>query len=106
MNTLFLAQAAKEQADKSLQIISAQSSIVLSGTSTYIFDSCEIGNYPVIFGTASLTLGQDGFTLSTGHKLVRGSCTKGNFSEDSTGAVTYEGYLKNGCVYALKIDQI
>lgn len=106
MNSLFLAQAAKEQADKSLQIISAQSSIVPGGTTTYIFDSCEIGNYPVIFGTASLILGQDGYTLSTGHKLVRGSCTKGNFSADQAGAVTYEGYLKNGCVHAVRIDQI
>lgn len=55
MNTLFVAQAAKEQSDKALLLASAQSSQLPTGSSTYIFSGCEIGNYPIISGTAGIT---------------------------------------------------
>jgi len=55
MNALYVAQAAKQQSDKAILIASAQSSELLRGKTAYIFSGCDLGNYPIISGTASIT---------------------------------------------------
>jgi hypothetical protein len=105
MNALFVAQAAKEQSDKAILIASAQSSQLPTGTSTYIFSGCEIGNYPVISGTASITASSGaGFELSSGYNILYGSCTeKGGVAFSTGDTVCFQGYLKNGYIHGVKI---
>lgn len=52
VNRLLVAQAAKEQADKSLAIASAEAVRRPEGNSTYIFSGCQIGGYPSYAGSA------------------------------------------------------
>jgi hypothetical protein len=51
LNNLYMAQAAKEQADKAVLIASIAESAPISGSTTYIFRGCEVGNYPSVFGS-------------------------------------------------------
>jgi hypothetical protein len=105
MNQLYVAQAAKEQSDKALLLASAQSSQLPSGTSTYIFSGCDIGNYPPIFGTASITQSSSsGYQLSSGFALLYGNCTQAR-SLSIGDTVNFQGYLRNGSIHGVKIDK-
>lgn len=108
MNQLFVAQAAKEQSDKAMLLASAQISILPSGTTTYIFSGCDIGNYPVISGTASITgSSARGFELSSGYNILYGNCTEAgevSLKEVKKGdTVGFHGYLKDGFIQGIRI---
>jgi hypothetical protein len=55
MNSLYVAQAAKEQSDKQLLIASAQIVQLPVSLTPSLFAGCDIGNYPSMFGTATIT---------------------------------------------------
>jgi hypothetical protein len=92
-NNLFVAQAAKQAADKAIAIIVAQgkaeiivqtssnttpiSSTASSIISTSSFRGCDNYAYPSMFGTETVisTL-PDGVRTSGGHRLAWGDCTK------------------------------
>jgi hypothetical protein len=106
LNNLYVAQAAKEQSDKSLLIASVQGSQLPTGISTSIFSGCDIGNYPSIFGTASIrNTSASGYTLNSGYNLLFGSCsqTYGNFTVGDT--ISFAGYLRNGFIHGIKINK-
>jgi len=54
MNNLYVAQAAKEQADKALLLASATETATKSGNITYIFGGCDPSLYPSMFGTSRI----------------------------------------------------
>lgn len=75
MNNLFVAQAAKEQADKATNLISAQASSTNSKPIT--FGGCDAQTYPTIFGTSYVTsVDPSSLALSSGAIILRGPCTK------------------------------
>lgn len=105
MNTLFVAQAAKEQSDKAMLLASAQSSILPRGTTTYIFSGCDIGNFPVISGTASITGSSEyGFELNSGYRILYGSCTEtGGVTFNEGDLVNFQGYFRNGYIQGIRL---
>ena len=104
MNRLYVAQAAKAQSDKALLLASVQSSILPSGTSTYIFSGCEIGNYPSISGTASVSkTSKGGYVLSSGYTLLYGNCTEAATPATDGDFVEFTGFIKDGFIHGVKI---
>jgi len=106
MNKLLVAQAAKEASDKAVAIASAQlKEGQLDGFSTYVFGGCEQAGYPSYAGSARVDKVQsDKAWLDNGHYILFGDCTqKGSISEGDL--VTFEGYLKNGCIHGLKLTK-
>ena len=104
MNRLYVAQAAKAQSDKALLLASVQSSILPSGTSTYIFSGCEIGNYPSISGTASISkTSKGGYVLSSGYTLLYGNCTEAATPATDGDFVEFTGFIKDGFIHGVKI---
>lgn len=104
MNTLYVAQAAKAQSDKALLLASVQSSILPSGTSTYIFSGCDIGNYPSISGTASVSkTSNGGYVLSSGYTLLYGNCTELPSKASEGDFVEFTGFIKDGFIQGVKI---
>lgn len=102
MNNLFVAQAAKEQADKQLLLASAQSVQLASLT----FAGCNQGNYPSMFGTATiLVAGNSAFKLDSGYSVLIGGCTtkrKGDYTNGTV--IVFEGYLKGGAIHAIRLS--
>jgi hypothetical protein len=108
LNNLYVAQAAKEAADKATAIALAQgvSSLdILKGTSTYIFNGCLNEVYPAISGTVSvISLIPSGCLLSSGHVLTWGDCT----TKDTVNigdVIYYEGSFVGNSISASKITK-
>jgi len=106
LNNLFVAQAAKEAADKATAIAFAQgtSSLdILKDKSTYVFNGCLNQVYPTISGTVSvINLIQGGAQLSSGHVLTWGDCTtKDNINIGDV--IYYEGSIVGTSISARSI---
>jgi len=106
LNNLYVAQAAKEAADKATAIAYAQgaSSLdILKDKSTYIFNGCLSQVYPAISGTVSVVnLIQGGAQLSSGHVLTWGDCTtKDNINIGDV--IYYEGSIIGNSISAISI---
>lgn len=110
MNNLFVAQAAKEVADKAMAIASAQSASslnMLEGESTYIFEGCNEQVHPVITGTIPVsTLITSGARLNSGHILTWGPCTEKVKAVADGSIVAFEGTIKGGVISATKVDVV
>lgn len=111
LNQLYVAQAAKEAADKATAIAQAQGvtslSIQTTGSSTFIFAGCTAGAYPTVSGTARVVskASMGSYMISSGHTLVSGDCTvKAPFSVGDT--ITYSGYFVDGVVNGQTISKI
>lgn len=103
LNNLYVAQAAKEAADKATAIAYAQgvaSTDILKDKSTYIFSGCLNQVYPAISGTVSvISLISSGCLLSSGHILTWGDCTtKDNVNIGDI--IYYEGSIVGGSISA------
>ena len=102
MNNLFLAQAVKEQMDKQLLLASAQSVQLASLT----FAGCTQGNYPSIFGTATIMVAANNtFYLDSGYNVLIGGCTtkeKGHYTNGTV--IAFKGYLKGGAIHAIRLS--
>ena len=107
MNRLIVAQAAKEQSDKAMAILSAQeaSLSILEGESTYIFSTCEAGPYPSMVGSARVVAASaHGYRLDSGYTLIFGACSRQVACEVGD-VVTYDGYLKDGFIHGIEISK-
>ncbi len=67
------------------------------------FGGCDARAYPVISGSSQVvSVSSGGYSLASGHEIIYGSCSSvgkcavGDF-------VSYNGYLVNGVVNALRI---
>lgn len=70
-NKLFVAQAAKAAADKSLAIIAQGNVEVASSNSTYIFKGCDKYTHTSMSGTARIQgVVTNGYKTSGGHTLI------------------------------------
>lgn len=81
MNSLFVAQAAKAEADKATAIVSMQTTQDknVSSLASDMFSGCDQGVYPSISGTASIQQRNTySFKLSSGNILVYGNCSNVN----------------------------
>ena len=77
MNNLFVAQAAKAQADKAILTVSAQSAQLPPSSSASLFSGCDGGSYPLISGSACITsISEKAFSLSSGYVILFGDCSK------------------------------
>jgi hypothetical protein len=107
LNNLYVAQAAKESADKATAIAYADGSSlsILDGESTYIFNGCFTEVYPAISGTVSVVnLIPSGCQLSSGHILTWGECTT---KEDVNigDVIYYEGSIVGNSISAKTIKK-
>lgn len=95
-NVLYVAQAAKAAADKSIAIIIAQGNTEFADSnSTYIFKGCNNYAYPSMSGTARVkSVIPNGFKTSGGHTLIWGECTKKSTASIGD-LIYYEGSLIN-----------
>lgn len=104
LNQLYVASAAKEQADKAMAIVSAQ----LAPSQETTFSGCVQGAFPSFFGSSQIvsTIPQ-GFLLQSGQRLLYGSCSKGVGGAFSEGEmVSFEGYLREGAIHAVKLSKL
>lgn len=106
-NKLFVAQAAKAAADKSLAIIIAQGNAELAtSNSTYIFKGCNTYAYPSMSGTARIQgVVPNGFKTSGGHTLIWGECTKKSTANIGD-LIYYEGSLINDTINLWMLERI
>jgi hypothetical protein len=104
MNNLFLAQAAKQQADKALLLASAQA-LQESSLNITSFAGCAIGNYPSISGTASIVSASQGWVrFNSGYILLFGGCTvQDKMARNIGDIIQFEGYLRSGAIHAMRI---
>ena len=105
MNNLLVAQSAKEQADRNIAIMTAQSVERDTGNRTYIFSGCEALNYPSYSGSSQVESVEEGKALLTsGRTLLFGQCTqKGDIKVGDL--VYFDGYWKDGCIHGLKLER-
>ena len=108
LSNLYVAQAAKEAADKATAIAYAQgfsSTDILNGESTYVFNGCLNQVYPAISGTVSVVkLIPSGCQLSSGHVLTWGDCTtKDNVNIGDL--IYYEGSLVGNSISATHVKK-
>ena len=103
---LFVAQAAKEAADKALAIAFAQgvdSIKMLDGESTYIFNGCLAQAYPTISGTVTVEkLIPNGAQLSSGQVLTWGECTTKDVINVGD-LIEYHGAVTGSSISASKV---
>lgn len=106
-NKLFVTQAAKAAADKSLSIIIAQGNAEFANSnSTYIFKGCDKYAYPSMSGTARIqSVISNGFKTAGGHTLIWGECTKKS-SASIGDLIYYEGSLINESISLWLISRI
>jgi hypothetical protein len=101
LNKLFVAQAAKEQADKAINILYTQNSI-----SDQPFAGCNQGSFPGMFGTGRVKIvNQNGFTLESGQILLSGPCTASALACSVGDMLYFEGYLRSGCIHLLRFSK-
>jgi hypothetical protein len=107
---LFVAQAAKEAADKAVALAYAQGVAALDeleGESTYVFNGCVEQVYPEIVGTVAVnTLISSGARLNSGQVLTWGACTNKTDIVQEGDVVTFEGYIINGVVHARSVEKV
>lgn len=104
MNSLYIAQATKAEADKATALVSFQTrqNQNLSSIINNTFYGCEQGAYPTISGSAYISEKNSfSFKLSTGNILVFGSCSLIEKNVQLGTLVTFVGYLKEGYVHLL-----
>lgn len=113
LNQLYVAQSAKEAADKATALAEAQGGLALTqqttGNSTFIlpFAGCSASTYPSITGTdtvASINVKTGVATLGSGKTLQTGACTTGDKIKVGI-KVYYSGHLVNGCIQAATVQQ-
>jgi hypothetical protein len=104
-NSILVAQAAKEQADKAVAIVTAQLKQQDANPKTYIFSGCEAFSYPSYSGSATVSEVGDGqAVLNSGHTIVYGACTlKTDFKKGDL--VQFDGYWKDGCIHGIKLSK-
>lgn len=101
LNNLYVAQARKEQADKSTNIVRMQTATLPEEESTHIFAGCIQQAYPTISGTAVISKANgQGYSLNSGNVLVFGDCTQKEVVVVGD-LIEYEGYIKEGYVHAV-----
>jgi hypothetical protein len=108
LNNLYVAQAAKEQADKATAIVSAQTSFLpTESLIASLFGGCDKKAYPTISGSAYVqSFNRLGFKLSSGSTLLLGSCTAGYGSIVQGDTIVYEGYIKGGFIHGLSVGAV
>ena len=100
MNKLFVAQAAKEQADR----LAEAARMFGVSSSSLKFEGCQLLTYPFISGSAYVDrVLENGLILSSKQTVVWGECTK-RVTCGVGQLVSFEGYLKEGYVHASGID--
>lgn len=115
MNNLYVAQAVKQQADKASTLIQTQSSRIAlasinSTNVTFTFGGCAARAYPSMSGVNQIiqsfpsSQGQLSWTLANNQTLLAGYCTLQSGSLIVGSYISYEGYLKDGCINALSIS--
>ena len=101
LNNLYVAQARKEQADKSTNIVRMQTATLPEEESTHIFAGCVQNAYPTISGSALVSeTNGSGYALNSGNVLVFGDCTQKELVVVGD-LIEYEGYIKDGYVHAV-----
>ena len=101
LNNLYVAQARKEQADKSTNIVRMQTATLPEEESTHIFAGCVQNAYPTISGSAIVSRANgSGYALNSGNVLVFGDCTHKELVVVGD-LIDYEGYIKDGYVHAV-----
>ena len=101
LNNLYVAQARKEQADKSTNIVRMQTATLPEEESTHIFAGCVQNAYPTISGSAIVSRANgSGYALNSGSVLVFGDCTHKELVVVGD-LIQYEGYIKDGYIHAV-----
>jgi hypothetical protein len=105
MNSLLVAQAAKEQADKALALASAEAVKRDTGNNTYIFSGCEIGAYPTFAGSARISKVYEGrAVLDNGQVILYGACTQMEPLKEGE-VVQFDGYYRSGCIHGVSLSK-
>ena len=101
LNNLYVAQALKEQADKSTNIVRMQTATLPEEESTHIFAGCVQNAFPTISGSALVSRANgSGYALNSGNVLVFGDCTQRELVVVGD-LIDYEGYIKDGYIHAV-----
>lgn len=104
MNRLYVAQAAKAEADKATAILSFQAvqNINLNTVNINVFNGCEQGAYPTISGSAYISeINAYSVKLTTGNILVFGACSNLGPNIYNGMLATFIGYMKEGYIHLL-----
>lgn len=104
LNQLYVATAAKQQADKAIAIVEAQ----ITNTQNTTFYGCSQGAYPSSFGAGIIQSAiTEGYILESNQRLLLGNCTIGSTSIYTAGdMVTFQGYLRNGAIHLIKLSKL
>jgi len=108
MNHLFVAQAAKAEADKATAIVSMQTIHIknVSAVASDVFRGCEQGVYPMISGTAAIVQSNSySLKLSSGNIIVFGNCSVIDKNLVMGELVTFSGYLREGYVHVQSVKR-
>jgi hypothetical protein len=102
MNTLYVAQAAKEEADRLLQM----ARMFEAPSSNAVFAGCSQPAYPSVSGSARISeLLKDSALLDSGQAMLWGSCTKRD--DCSVGdMVSFTGFLKDGRIHLSQLHAL
>ena len=97
-NDLFVAQAAKEQADKATAVVSMQSATLPKNQSSASkFGGCDPMAHPTMIGSGLVQeVNIFGMVLHSGQVVLSGACTARSENYSVGDLVSYSGYLKSG----------
>lgn len=106
LNRLYVAQAAKEQADKTVLLATLYEKRPPTANSSYLFQGCNPGNYPSVAGSVRVrTVGSGYYELESGQVVAFGGCSEVGTCREGEVA-SFEGYLRNGVVHATRISKL